>query len=145
MWSVTFQSESRRSKPYKTEKGALKAIYKWLKTNEEQGIDGHAILIAPDQAPERYDDWQALPFTDESKPDFYQSGKWLRLRMQAFELYGSGCACCGITPAQGAIMHVDHIKPRSKYPELELELTNLQILCEDCNKGKSNLSDKKWR
>lgn len=145
MWSVTFQAEMRRSKSYKTESGALKAIYKWLKNNELQSIEGHAILIAPGQAPERYDDWQALPFTEQSKAGFYNSGKWRILRHQALEEYGSRCACCGITPAQGAIMHVDHIKPRSKYPELELELTNLQILCEDCNKGKSNLSDKKWR
>ncbi|WP_051435482.1 HNH endonuclease [Shewanella fidelis] len=144
MWSVTFQAETRRSKSYKTENGALKAIWKWLKSNQHQGIDSHAILIAPGNAPERYDDWQALPFT-ESKQDFYQSGKWLKLRVQAFELYGNRCACCGITPAQGATMHVDHIKPRSKYPQLALDIQNLQILCEACNKGKSNYSETKWR
>ncbi|WFG35155.1 hypothetical protein GKN94_05420 [Candidatus Lucifugimonas marina] len=30
-------------------------------------------------------------------------------------------------------MHVDHILPRSKFPELDLELTNLQLLCRRCN------------
>lgn len=139
MWSVTFQAQQRRSKRYKTEKGALKAIWKWLKVNE-----GQAILVSPGGEPQIIDDWESLPFT-ESKQDFYSSGKWLILRAKAFELYGNQCACCGITPAQGAIMHVDHIKPRSLYPKLELELENLQILCEQCNKGKSNFSDKKWR
>jgi 5-methylcytosine-specific restriction endonuclease McrA len=33
---------------------------------------------------------------------------------------------------------VDHIKPRRKFPELELDLDNLQVLCNDCNMGKSN-------
>lgn len=42
-------------------------------------------------------------------------------------------------------MHVDHIKPRSKYPELELEFTNLQILCADCNLGKRNHDSIDWR
>ena len=42
------------------------------------------------------------------------------------------------TKHDGAKMHVDHIKPRSKYPRLELDFDNLQVLCEDCNLGKSN-------
>ena len=33
---------------------------------------------------------------------------------------------------------VDHIKPRSRFPGLELDPDNLQILCSDCNMGKSN-------
>jgi hypothetical protein len=31
------------------------------------------------------------------------------------------------------------------YPELELELDNLQVLCDLCNMGKSNKSEKQWR
>jgi len=33
---------------------------------------------------------------------------------------------------------VDHIKPRSKFPELELVFDNCQVLCNSCNMGKSN-------
>ncbi|MGS0680237.1 HNH endonuclease [Shewanella sp. 125m-7] len=139
MWSVTFQNERRRTASYKTEKGALKAIWKWLKLN-----DGQAILVSPEGEPQIIDDWESLPFT-ESEPDFYNSRKWLIIRAKAFELYGNRCACCGITPSQGAIMHVDHIKPRSLYPGLALDIDNLQVLCEACNQGKSNLSEKKWR
>jgi len=42
-------------------------------------------------------------------------------------------------------MHIDHIKPRSKYPELTFVFENLQVLCEDCNVGKSNLDETDWR
>lgn len=33
---------------------------------------------------------------------------------------------------------VDHIKPASRFPDLALDLENLQVLCNDCNMGKSN-------
>ena len=35
-------------------------------------------------------------------------------------------------------MHVDHIKPKSTHPHLALVKSNMQVLCEDCNMGKSN-------
>ncbi|MFC6439812.1 HNH endonuclease [Bowmanella sp. JS7-9] len=34
------------------------------------------------------------------------------------------------------MLHVDHVKPRAKFPELALDINNLQILCETCNLGK---------
>jgi 5-methylcytosine-specific restriction endonuclease McrA len=45
----------------------------------------------------------------------------------------------------GVVIHVDHIKPKSKYPELALEYNNLQLLCEDCNLGKSNKYETDYR
>jgi len=42
-------------------------------------------------------------------------------------------------------MHVDHIRPRSKSPSLELDPDNLQVLCKACNLGKSNLDDTDFR
>jgi 5-methylcytosine-specific restriction endonuclease McrA len=42
-------------------------------------------------------------------------------------------------------MHVDHILPRSKFPELELDIDNLQVLCEECNLAKSNIDTTDWR
>jgi 5-methylcytosine-specific restriction endonuclease McrA len=42
-------------------------------------------------------------------------------------------------------LHVDHILPRSIYPEFALDIQNLQILCEDCNLAKSNTSAMDWR
>ena len=42
-------------------------------------------------------------------------------------------------------MHVDHIKPRSTHPHLSLDESNLQVLCDDCNVGKSNRYEDDWR
>ncbi|WP_199231848.1 MULTISPECIES: HNH endonuclease signature motif containing protein [unclassified Azospirillum] len=69
---------------------------------------------------------------------FYETREWRELRYKALQIHGARCMCCGATPQTGAVMHVDHIKPRSRYPHLELELSNLQVLCGDCNLGKSN-------
>lgn len=41
-------------------------------------------------------------------------------------------------------MHVDHIRPRSKFPELALALDNLQVLRSLCNEAKSNLDMTEW-
>lgn len=76
---------------------------------------------------------------------FYASREWRDLRYKALELHGATCQCCGATRGKGVRMHVDHIKPRSLFPELALVLTNLQILCEACNLGKSNKFSTDWR
>ena len=79
------------------------------------------------------------------KPEFLESFAWRRVRMEAFVKYGPKCMCCGATPTTGAVMHVDHIKPRKTHPELALELDNLQILCHECNHGKGNWNTTDWR
>lgn len=78
--------------------------------------------------------------------EFYRSREWLELRVRVLERYECKCMMCGRSPRDhGIVIHVDHIKPRSKRPDLSLEFTNLQLLCEDCNKGKSNKYDTDWR
>jgi len=67
---------------------------------------------------------------------FFDSKEWRELRYKAILKYGRKCACCGATPDSGAIIQVDHVKPRSKYPSLALDIGNLQVLCKDCNLGK---------
>ncbi|CBG87157.1 HNH endonuclease [Citrobacter rodentium] len=76
---------------------------------------------------------------------FYDSSEWRRLRYQAFREYGNTCSVCGRGPGDGMVMHVDHIKPRSLYPHLALDLSNLQIMCNECNVSKSNKDEIKWR
>lgn len=73
---------------------------------------------------------------------FYRSRAWRQLRLKAFARYGRKCACCG---ARNTELHVDHIKPRSKFPKLALDIRNLQILCRDCNLGKSNVLEADFR
>lgn len=80
-----------------------------------------------------------------SNDGFYVSREWRDVRYKALVKHGAVCQCCGSSRADGKKLHVDHIKPRSKFPELQLELSNLQILCEDCNLGKSNKDATDWR
>ncbi len=80
------------------------------------------------------------------KPDeFYQSRPWYELRYKALKQHGAKCQCCGRSRKDGAIMHVDHIYPRSTHPHMELDLANLQVLCDMCNLGKGNKDVTDWR
>lgn len=71
--------------------------------------------------------------------------KWQRVRYFALKESNGSCCLCGRAPKDGIKLHVDHIKPKSLHPELKYELSNLQVLCCDCNMGKSNLDDTDWR
>ena len=80
------------------------------------------------------------------KKGFYYSEEWLSLRYQVLRKYSAECMCCGRSKKKhNVVIHVDHIKPRSKYQYLQLCFDNLQLLCEDCNKGKSNKDETDWR
>jgi 5-methylcytosine-specific restriction endonuclease McrA len=81
----------------------------------------------------------------ESSDEFLSSYEWRKVRMQALRKYGARCQCCGASPADGAVMNVDHIKPRKLFPHLALDLDNLQILCHECNHGKGNWDQTDWR
>ena len=76
---------------------------------------------------------------------FLMTYEWRKVRMEALKKYGARCQCCGATPAHGAVMNVDHIKPRKLFPHLALDLNNLQVLCHDCNHGKGNWDMTDWR
>lgn len=76
--------------------------------------------------------------------DFYNSREWAKLRYEALKLSNGKCELCSRTNKE-SILHVDHIKPRHKYPNLELDLGNLQVLCATCNYGKSGWDETDWR
>lgn len=76
---------------------------------------------------------------------FFGSEEWKRLRYFAITKHGRRCQCCGASPETGTRLQVDHVKPRSKYPELQWSLDNLQVLCEDCNLGKGAWDETDWR
>lgn len=82
---------------------------------------------------------------DRGKDDFLRSFEWRRIRMDVLERDGAKCACCGRTAKHGAVLNVDHIKNRKKYPHLALTLSNLQVLCDSCNHGKGNKYSTSWR
>lgn len=76
--------------------------------------------------------------------DFYKSREWASARYAALVKSNGACQCCGARASDGAVLHVDHKKPRSKFPELALELSNLQVLCDLCNVAKSNIDMTDW-
>lgn len=76
---------------------------------------------------------------------FYGTPEWLRLRYDALVKAKGRCECCMNRPTEASPLHVDHIKPRSKHPELALDPSNLQVLCADCNFGKGNRDSIDWR
>jgi hypothetical protein len=59
---------------------------------------------------------------------------WPLLRNNVLKTYGRICMRCGSKDN----IHVDHIKPRSLYPELKLDFDNMQVLCGSCNCSKGN-------
>lgn len=77
--------------------------------------------------------------------DFYNSQAWREIRYIALAQCGSTCQVCGARASGSVQLHVDHIKPRSKYPKLSLDINNLQVLCKDCNLGKSNFDEINWK
>jgi hypothetical protein len=77
---------------------------------------------------------------------FYLSREWQSLRYRLIRESDGKCNACGATAkSSGRPMHVDHIIPRSVDPSRELDYSNLQLLCEACNLGKSNRDSKDWR
>lgn len=62
--------------------------------------------------------------------NFYATDEWRDLREQVLALYGPNCMRCD---RKSLKPHIDHIVPRSMDESLELEITNMQVLCKTCN------------
>lgn len=91
-------------------------------------------------------DWADIPHPRrDADRFFYLSDQWIKLRYRTLMARGNHCECCGDRWSIGNPIQVDHIKPRSKFPDLALEPTNLQVLCRNCNIGKSNTDLTDWR
>lgn len=83
---------------------------------------------------------------DVRSTEFLRTWAWRELRYATIKRYGPVCQCCGATAkTSGEPIQVDHIKPRSLFPELAMDPENLQVLCAPCNQGKSNTDFTDWR
>lgn len=76
---------------------------------------------------------------------FYNSYEWRKLRYTILKRDNQTCQACGAKASNGAVLHVDHIKPLRKYWSLRLDPNNLQTLCNVCNHGKGNWDQTDWR
>lgn len=76
-----------------------------------------------------------------SNERFFSSRAWFDVRYRALKMCAGKCMACGNRDQ----LQVDHIKPRSKFPSLALNIDNLQVLCFACNLGKSNKDCTDWR
>lgn len=99
-------------------------------------------LKAAKKAIKRFDKQIEKKYQKKGFITFYESKEWLILRARVLSMYEERCMRCS---AEKVEMHVDHIKPRSKYPELELIFENLQILCRKCNMLKWNTDETDYR
>ena len=63
------------------------------------------------------------------------------VRFRVLAASNGRCALCGATSKERRI-EVDHVLPRSKGGSNDIE--NLQALCDECNRGKSNKDDRKF-
>ncbi|GAB1376799.1 hypothetical protein MASR1M48_16510 [Lactococcus petauri] len=68
--------------------------------------------------------------------------RWYVLRNCVYRIYEKRCMKCKTTSRP---MHMDHIFPVARYPELRYSLRNLQILCCDCNIEKLHLNTNDYR
>ncbi len=64
------------------------------------------------------------------------------LREVAIDFLGTCCAKCGTDCAhQLGLLHMDHIFPKSIWPNRRYDPDNMQILCADCNRDKGTNSN----
>lgn len=66
---------------------------------------------------------------------FYTSSEWKELRTKVFVRDNYTCQDCN---QRGGKLEANHIKPRSRFPDLKLVESNIETLCKSCH------DKKKW-
>jgi hypothetical protein len=66
----------------------------------------------------------------------WTGGKWKWVMTQIKVRDDYTCQICGFREVE--IMEVDHIRPKSVYPELRFNFNNLITLCPNCHRRKTN-------
>jgi hypothetical protein len=72
----------------------------------------------------------------EETERFYSSPEWWIARKANIKQQGRLSVTCRVAIRRDTDLTVDHIKPRSKFPHLALEISNLQVTCRACNSRK---------
>lgn len=143
---VEQESMPAPAKPTKAERRRLaKEAAKQRKSNTQVAteIKAHRAKTAPRRRASIVA--MTVEGVDVRSKDFLSTYAWTNLRIKVLNLYGRKCMCCGDSPENGAVMNVDHIQPRLRFPSLALDARNLQVLCGPCNKGKCNELETDYR
>ncbi len=149
-WWLGFVNLKKKSKPLKTNNPKVinsmsTSRDSWEWKPEEKDIPSIKMVRDTKKGTSRRKDRRAKVSRKDNE-SFYTSREWLELRVRVLEKYECKCMMCGRSPKyHEVVIHVDHIKPRSRHPELSLSINNLQLLCSDCNIGKGNKYSTDWR
>ena len=103
-----------------------------------------ALIVSEPNSDEQNDLFRKVTLGEEmyssNEESFYSKEEWKACRVKIFKKYPAICMSCG----NKNNLEVDHVKPRAKYPELELDIDNLQILCRNCNLLKGVKDGPEW-
>lgn len=108
----------------------MNRIKEFLVTEEHSDLIKRKVLIQRNQ----------FDISQERKNIFFNSDIWKSVRRYILKNYENECSYCKSKDS----LQIDHIRPLSTNPSRALKLVNLQILCVDCNKLKSNLTRKRY-
>src|SRR3990167_8141986 len=123
-------------------RGGLRARAKWAMEIIAKRNENYLPTSEPTERPKKSLDFKKW---ETKVHQFYESYEWKRLRYETLMKQGRKCKMCGITPAMGAVLNVDHIRSIKNHWERRLDPANLQVLCGDCNHGKGNWDQTDWR
>ncbi|MCU0289006.1 MAG: TIGR02646 family protein [Acidobacteria bacterium] len=77
-------------------------------------------------------------FLSENKEEVIINNDYQKAKKALEKLYHGKCAYCEISNKAGSYMRIDHYRPKSLYPWLAVEWSNLVYSCEICNTKKGN-------
>lgn len=76
--------------------------------------------------------------SQKDRDELFGSFVWKAIRAILLREARGACQYCG-RRAPGVVLQVDHIIPITKDWSRRLDILNLQVLCVECNTGKSNI------
>ncbi|MAE22015.1 MAG: hypothetical protein CMK92_06240 [Pseudomonas sp.] len=99
-------------------------------------------IISIDVNELRYGDFSIFRIVPEQRIELLTSSReWVEIRRLVLSVLGRRCLACNAIDS----FEVDHIYPVSIYPDKALSVSNLQVLCSDCNSDKSNKTIEDFR
>ena len=115
--------------------------------NKKRGMRSETLIPSEPNKNERNEFYRDVTGNEPYNTDsfgsgnsFYMRKEWKAVRQTALQKYPPICMRCGSKKD----IEVDHVKPRCKHRELELDPDNLQILCRYCNHLKGAKCSSEW-